>query len=313
MILMYHRIAGESFDPWKIAVEPQNFADQLSWLTGNRTPLSLVEFASLHRRRALPADAVAVTFDDGYACTAEVAAPLLERFAVPATVFLPAALIGSARSFWWDELQQILLAHPQTVVHALGEDWEIGESRRGDAVWPSDSRKRTARQAGFLTLWSRLQPLPADKIEEAMIELRAQHGPTGAKASHRLMTAEEARSIKSDRISFGSHAMSHVSLPGLSKAEKEREICRSMTACEELVGSRPVSFAYPFGDYDGDCTTLVAKAGFGCACTVEPRPVRDGDDLFALPRLGVGNWTGRRLRQEMAEAALDQQVATNPE
>ena len=245
IILMYHRIADESFDPWEIAVGPRNFADQLSWLTRNRTPISLGEFADLYRRRALPDDAVAVTFDDGYACTAAVAAPLLERFAVPATVFVPAGLIGRARTFWWDELQQNpVVPSPAASVHALGQDWEIGQPHRGDAVWPSDSRKRTPRQSGFFTLWSRLQPLPASKIEEAMAELRA-HGSKGTKASHRLMTVDEARSIKSDRISFGSSTITHTSLPTLSAADKALEISDGMKACEELVGAKPVQLRLP--------------------------------------------------------------------
>ena len=76
MILMYHRIAEDSFDPWGIAVGPRNFASQLSWLTRNRTPVSLAEFASLQRRHALPDDAVAVTFDDVCETDLLTAAPI---------------------------------------------------------------------------------------------------------------------------------------------------------------------------------------------------------------------------------------------
>lgn len=102
-ILMYHRIAHESFDPWALAVNPQNFARQLEWLSQDRVVLRLPEFAARHRDGSLPAEAVALTFDDGYACAAEVAAPLLEKFGLPATIFLPVDLIEAGALFWWDE------------------------------------------------------------------------------------------------------------------------------------------------------------------------------------------------------------------
>src|SRR4051812_30294675 len=86
-ILMYHRIAEDTFDPWGVAVSPANFADQLDWLKRHRTPLRLLEFAEHHRRGSLPADAVALTFDDGYACNAVTAAPMLDALGIPATIF----------------------------------------------------------------------------------------------------------------------------------------------------------------------------------------------------------------------------------
>src|SRR5690349_5856170 len=78
-ILMYHRIASETFDPWRLAVQPEAFAEQLAWLARHRTVLRLGEFAAFHRRGKLPRTAVALTFDDGYGCTAEVAAPMLKK------------------------------------------------------------------------------------------------------------------------------------------------------------------------------------------------------------------------------------------
>ncbi|MES2326367.1 MAG: polysaccharide deacetylase family protein [Pseudomonadota bacterium] len=287
---------------------PDRFADQLSWLAKNRTLIPLSEFASLHRRNQLPDDAIAVTFDDGYACTAKVAAPLLQRHRVPATIFIPAALIGRTRLFWWDELRQIVMTHPDANLRARSRIFELGERQIRDSAWPRDSRKRTPRQRGLYALWSELQPLPLQDIEKAMAELSREHVPITNNKNLRLMTADEVRSIRSDNIQFGSHALTHVSLPSLGGPEKAHEIRESVAACEQLVGARPVSFAYPFGDFDHECETLVAAAGFACACTVEPRAVADDDDLFALPRLKVGNWTGRQLGRELADVSCQRET-----
>jgi len=308
VILMYHRIAYETFDPWGLCVTPDKFADQLSWLAKNRTPISLSDFARLHRRGDLPDDAVAVTFDDGYACAAKIAAPLLEQHDVPATIFIPAALIGRTRLFWWDELRQVVMTHPDANLRARGRIFDLGERQDADAAWPRDSRKRTPRQNGFYALWVELQPLPLADIEQTLFELRAEHAPITDDEDLRLMTPDEVRSIVSDKIHFGSHALSHVSLPGLGCSEKVHEIRESVTACEQLVGAGPVSFAYPFGDYDRECETLVAAAGFACACTVEPRAIAADDDLFALPRLKVENWTGRQLGQELADVSCERET-----
>ncbi len=45
---------------------------------------------------------LSITFDDGYADNAEVAAPVLERLDLSATFFLPTAAIGARRHFPWD-------------------------------------------------------------------------------------------------------------------------------------------------------------------------------------------------------------------
>ena len=300
VILMYHRIAQETFDPWGLAVAPDRFADQLDWLAKHRSLLPLSEFAMLHRDGKLPTDAVAVTFDDAYACTATLAVPLLDRHGVPATIFLPAGLIGHTQRFWWDELAEIVMNHPGTSIHVRGRPVELGKRQDRDAVWPRDNRKRTPRQRSFHAVWAELQPLPLFEVDQSLKEMLAQYPAAIEDERQRLMTRDELRAIRSDKIEFGSHALTHTSLPSLTSAERAREIQDSVAACEELTGARPRTFAYPFGDVDPESEAFVAEAGFTCACTVEPRAVAPDDDPFALPRVKVGNWTSRQLREELA-------------
>src|SRR5262245_51197852 len=95
LILMYHRIAEAEADPWRLAISPTLFDEQLELLKQTRLVLPLVEFGRLHHAGQLPANAVAITFDDGYACNALRAAPLLEKYGLTATIFLTTGLISS--------------------------------------------------------------------------------------------------------------------------------------------------------------------------------------------------------------------------
>ena len=98
------------------------------------TPIALGELVRRTRERTLPRRAVAVTFDDGYEDNAAVAAPVLERLDIPATIFVTTDAVGRSQSFWWDELPAILLERPtlpQTLLvytRANTHEWELGSA-----------------------------------------------------------------------------------------------------------------------------------------------------------------------------------------
>jgi peptidoglycan/xylan/chitin deacetylase (PgdA/CDA1 family) len=66
-------------------------------------------FLDLLESGRLPANAAAVTFDDGYADNLKAAKPRLQRAGAPATVFIATGYVGERREFWWDELARIIL------------------------------------------------------------------------------------------------------------------------------------------------------------------------------------------------------------
>lgn len=86
-ILTYHSIdEGGSV----VSTSPQTFCGQMRFLSESSFKVvSLGEVATAVReRRALPPNAVAITFDDGYRSVYTEAFPVLDRYGFTATVFL---------------------------------------------------------------------------------------------------------------------------------------------------------------------------------------------------------------------------------
>ena len=273
-ILLYHRIGEDRFDPWAMTISADNFAAQMEWPAKHRSVLPLVDFAEAHRRNMLPTDAVAITFDDGYACNALIAAPILKETGIPATVFLAAEPIERGGEFWWDELQRIVMDFPGDRLNLAGKKVELGDQSQDDSNWLPGSQPRTARQRAFMAIWSRLQLAAVEDRDTWMGELREQASQSNSlDPLKRPMTAAEARSASSI-LDIGSHALTHSSLPSLSSSAKVREIQESRSRVEALADVRPTCFAYPFGDADSECEYLVGEAGFTCACVTGERAVR---------------------------------------
>ncbi|MFA6408208.1 MAG: polysaccharide deacetylase family protein [Candidatus Paceibacterota bacterium] len=88
VVLMYHAVNRSG---WKLAVSPEEFERQMRCIASMAVPLTdVVLYAK--RERSLPPRAVAVTFDDGYEDVLTTALPILERYHIPATVFIPSDL-----------------------------------------------------------------------------------------------------------------------------------------------------------------------------------------------------------------------------
>jgi peptidoglycan/xylan/chitin deacetylase (PgdA/CDA1 family) len=301
LILMYHRIADEPVDPWGLCVHPSKFEEQLNVLRRTRLPLPLTDFVRLLMARTLPAQAVAVTFDDGYADNLFAAKPRLAAADVPATVFLATGYLDRPEEFWWDELARLVLLEdgPQsfdlairghTMRFDLGTEppaRDTGSSR----VW---SGSLTRRQAAHAALWKALRQL--DDVERGflMAELRRVFGRSKPHVgTSRAMTREQARTIATDGlIMIGAHTVTHPALTDLEAAARRREIVESKAACEALTGTPASAFAYPYGDLNGEVRSLVKGAAFSCACSTTGDSVTAASDIFALPRIQVLDWDG---------------------
>jgi len=291
-ILMYHRIARPSFDPWELAVSPENFEGQLDWLKQRRTVLPMEEFAALQKRGKLPGDAVAITFDDGYACNAQIAAPLAAAKKAPITIFLTTGAVSSANEFWWDDLERILTAAPPMTLEVTlaGEDLSFDLQ---EASGPLTG----ARADAYNALWGALRRLDIPTCKAALKALARQCGaPEEGRPEYSAMSrAELDELVRSEWVTIGAHSVNHPPLSELSPEDQRFEIETSRDACAEFTGAVPALFAYPYGDYDDRTVELVGRAGFETAVTTDAGFVSKGSESLRLPRLQVGDWPAERF------------------
>lgn len=304
-VLMYHRIASERVDPWGLAVSPARFDEQVQWLSEHRTILPLTEFSRLQREARLPASAVAITFDDGYACNATTAAPILRAHQAPATFFVTTAPVTAGQEFWWDELMRIVLDSSVDRIEFTTESGSmsiaLGQRSRGSMDWRPWSAPSSHRQQAYMKVWHAVRGLEPRAQTAALAELRVQTGlPLTPRDSHRPMTLEELRGLSgSDVVDLGCHTMTHPSLPLQARSVQRAEIADGRETLTKIIGQLPATFAYPFGDYDSSTIDLVRDTGFEAACTTEETGVPRNCDVLALPRLQVLDWSANELARRL--------------
>lgn len=109
----------------------------------------------------------------------------------------------------------------------------------------------------------------------------------GALAKRPLLSAEQARELRERGINLGAHTRTHPELPQESDENVREQVGGSRRDLEQALGDEIATFAYPFGLFDGRAVSAVEEAGFGGACTVEPRLVSLLDDPLRMPRIEV--------------------------
>src|SRR5499433_2290316 len=136
LILMYHRVTELPNDPYLLAVTPKHFAEQLEVIRRYGVTMTLRQMVEALQDGKVPKRGVVVTFDDGYADNLYSAKPLLERYDIPATVFVTTGYVEDNREYFCDELERVLLQPgtlPETlrlVVDEKTHQWELREATR---------------------------------------------------------------------------------------------------------------------------------------------------------------------------------------
>ena len=306
LILMYHRVTELPNDPYLMAVTPKHFAEQMEVIRRYACPIPLRQMVKALRDGKVPKRGLAVTFDDGYADNLYNAKPLLERYDIPATVFVTTGHVGHQREFWWDELDRVLLqpgqlpARLELRLTGRAWHWEIGEATtyttedfQRDRAWNIEQKESpTRRHHLHRSLYQLLHNSTETERKQLLRQLRTWAGAASkGRPSHRTLAHHELVHLaESNLIEIGAHTVSHPILSTLSVFAQRNEIKRSRGHLEAILNRPVTSFAYPHGSYTKETLAVVREIGFACGSSSEPDAVRKNADCFQLPRIVARDW-----------------------
>lgn len=294
-ILAYHRVydIGEEdefpFDPELVSATPADFRWQMERVLRAGSPTTFARLAAaIDGGTDPPPRPIIVTFDDGHRDNFTHAFPVLRDLGIPATVFLSTGYVGTAGTFWFDRVVQLLYRAPRgrVRVRAAAFDEEAGDhvaSRRASAA-------RLLRVLKAVPDAVRLCALR--ELEDAL----GRYPPPGDDALSGALTWDQVREMARGGIEFGSHAVTHPVLTRLEDGPLANELASSRRTIEKEVGQPVTALAYPVGGteaFDERVVSSSARAGYRFGVSYVSG-VNDGvPDPYRLRRLHVERYTSR--------------------
>jgi peptidoglycan/xylan/chitin deacetylase (PgdA/CDA1 family) len=291
LILAYHRIVATAADaPYPldrglISATPEEFEMQLLALREFSNPVSLDQVAdAVTHGRTLPERAVAVTFDDGFSDTFEIAFPLLRRHEIPATVFVSTGHVESLEPFWFELTAHLMLRIPP---RSIVMDGCAGGLPSGD--------DEAARRDSIATVHRLLKACDNTRRGELVEEWRRRFAAcidASVVELGRSITRPQIEQMARNGISFGSHTISHPNLFLASDDAITHELQGSKSALETLLHAPVRCLAYPFGvpgTYDARAMRIARECGYELALSY-----RQGVNWlgalqpYELRRIGIG-------------------------
>ena len=111
-ILTYHRVLpdekiSEDLDVG-LAVLTSNFEKQIKLLKTNYNIVPIDELINNLRSKRKEKFLLSITFDDGYKDNLNFALPILERYKIPATIYVTTRFLDTDVWMWWYELKETI-------------------------------------------------------------------------------------------------------------------------------------------------------------------------------------------------------------
>lgn len=287
-VLTYHHIEQPSpdyrFDPEVADATTERFDSQMAWIAANFSVVRLTDLARAARGElALPANALLITFDDGYKSCLTRALPVLARHQLPATFFVPTGYIDERRLFWWEQIAWMLRERQGTafaMTYPTARRFIANETGRHALL-------RVVKDSANLDLPRFMRELAAALQIEWTAELERRL------ADELIMTWDDLRALRDAGMDLASHGVTHRVLQQISLGEVANELRHSKRRLEEELGQPTLAIAYPTGrSVAGDRTLQQAvrdagyTLGFANANGMSLRRRRDWLDLprYALDR-----------------------------
>lgn len=122
-----------------------------------------------------------------------------------------------------------------------------------------------------------------------------------------LMSWDALALLAQRGVEIGAHTRSHPHLTSLSPVALADEVDGCAERIQSHIGTRPTSFAYPYGDVDHRVVAAVRHT-YMRACTTELRALEVGDDCLRLARIDAYYLRAPRTLEQWGTPAFQRRL-----
>ena len=244
------------------------------------------------------------TLDDGFRDNRDFALPVFERHGVPFTIFVCKGLSERSHTMWWDTLAALIAARQRVALclPAGRIDIDCGTTRAKTVAFDA--------VAGLLM---------AGDETKGVAQLDATANGVGinphALVADSVMDREELTALaRHPLVSYGAHTVSHRGLADLTDDDLLKEYNESAEYVAAITGTRPTTFAYPYGDARSATVRTAGFAdwaGFTLSVTTKPGTLTPTSMEMPqlLPRISLNGLYQKRRYVEALASGLPSRLA----
>lgn len=274
-ILIYHRVLAKKSDLFPEEMDAERFEHQMRYIARNFLVLPLPEAVRSLKQAALPRRACCITFDDGYADNLTVALPILEKYRLPATLFVATGYLEGGLMFN-DAVIEI-------ITHTNLSQLDF----RGIGLESYATGSTESRRACTVRVLKQTRSLPPEERNN-IVKKMAMIAGIDSLPKDLMLTRKQLEEMSRRGIEIGGHTESHPVLTSLTDRQAQAEIAQGKQTLENWTGKPVRCFAYPVGlpgrDFMPRHADMVRDAGFELAVTTANVLANRQSDPFQLPR-----------------------------
>lgn len=224
-------------------------------------------------------NSIVFTFDDGYQDTYTEALPILEKYQVPATIYITSGFISREKYPYEFLLADVISEKKQLTYDIAGKKYTENTE--------SNLEKITI----YNKLKDKLRPI-SDHIRQPVIDSLCDDNVQSFIETDLFMNWDQVKKLnRHPLITIGAHTYSHSQLDLFQEQDVNQDIQKGTHDIEHNLDMKVSHFAYPYGGYDDASINLVKKNGFKSAVTTKPDYISKGKvkNILKLPRVELAH------------------------
>lgn len=264
-------------------ITKKRFSNIIGSLVRTGNPVSMAEVIEYCNGKVLPERSFAITFDDGFKNNLDNGLPILEKYNVPATIYITTNFIETNQMSWIDRIEW---AFEKKDAFNLNLPWNNFYSKVSSYKIKKEIleqiRDKVKRNNEFD---------PNSLADDIQLQLNLPLTYTSSsELDQKLLWKDLKILISNPKITIGGHTHTHRILSYLNNNDLEYEISNSINLIKKNLKLNCVHYSYPEGleyCYNKNVISYLKKNGILCCPTALHGLNRKHSDPFQLKRITV--------------------------